>query len=376
MENEQISEFLNGRIAAGDFPSAVYLAAEKGEVKFQDALGAAVKTPDVNIAAKPDTIYDLASLTKVLITGLLFAKLIERGEINFTDSVGAHFRGFQTAEKRHVAVRDLLAHTSGFAAWKPFYILLQSQAQTGKLENPKALALGAIELEDLQTPVRTTVTYSDFNFLLLGFLLEKLYAKPLDEIARAEIFEPLDLTRTFFNPTAQPGEIAASEFGNFYEKELCREMNYNIDQVAWREKLIWGEVHDANCHALGGATGHAGLFSCATEVFKIAQQFLPATTRLLKSETCNLFKTNFTKNLNQARSFAFELAANDDSTASKSLAANSFGHLGFTGTSLWIEPDRERIFILLTNRTHRALPFVNINSARRQFHELAAAALD
>lgn len=376
MRNEQISEFLTARIAAGDFPSAVYLAAEKGEIKFHGAVGAAVKTSDLHIAAKGDMIYDLASLTKVLITGLLAAKLIERGEINLTDAVGNYFRGFQTAEKRRVTIRDLLAHTSGFAAWKPFYILLQHQAHNGKLENPKALALGAIELEDLQTPVRTTVTYSDFNFLLLGFLLEKLRGKSLDEIARTEIFEPLNLTKTFFNPTAPPGEIAASEFGNFYEKNLCREMNYNVDAVKWREKLIWGEVHDANCHALSGATGHAGLFSCATEVFKIAQQFLPATTTLLKPETCSLFKTNFTKNLNQARSLAFELAANDDSTASKSLATNSFGHLGFTGTSLWIEPERERIFILLTNRTHRALPFVNINQTRRRFHELATAALD
>ena len=106
-------------------------------------------------------------------------------------------------------------------------------------------------------------------------------------------------------------------------------------------------------------------------------QFLANQTILLKPETCKLFRTNFTPGLNEARSIAFQLAETPDSTASTALAKDSFGHLGFTGTSLWIEPETERIFILLTNRTHaRELPFVNINSTRRRFHELAAEMLD
>jgi CubicO group peptidase (beta-lactamase class C family) len=209
-------------------------------------------------------------------------------------------------------------------------------------------------------------------------MLERICGADLAEIAQKEIFELLKLEKTAFNPIAPREQIAACEFGNEYEMQTCLEMGYEIQnpQAIFRNRLIWGEVHDANCYFLGGASGHAGLFSNVGEVFKIAQQFLPATSVLLKPETCNLFKTNFTKNLNESRSFAFELASTENSTASAALAQNSFGHLGFTGTSLWIEPETERIFILLTNRTHRQLPFVNINSTRRRFHELASARLD
>lgn len=377
-KSEEISQFLNGRINAGDFPSAVYLAAEKGEIRFSDALGLAVKTGERQIPAGLETIYDLASLTKVLVTGLLCAKLIERGEIKLNDAVGYYFAGFQTAEKRHLTIRDLLTHVSGFAAWKPFYFLLDELRRKNKDTNPKAEALGAIALEDLQNDPRTIVRYSDFNFLILGFLLERLYGLDLAEIARREIFEPLKLEKTSFNPSFPREQIAACEFGNIYEMQTCLEMGYEIQnpQAIFRSRLIWGEVHDGNCFYLGGATGHAGLFSTAGEVFKIARQFLSGSTDLLKPETCNLFKTNFTKNLNEARSVAFELAATKDSTASWVLAENSFGHLGFTGTSLWVEPETERIFILLTNRTHCPLPFVNINSTRRHFHEMASESLN
>ena len=128
---------------------------------------------------------------------------------------------------------------------------------------------------------------------------------------------------------------------------------------------------------MGGVAGHAGLFSTAEEVFKIAQQFLPRFTALLKPETCELFCTNFTPGMNEHRSFAFQLASTPDSTAGTLMSPQSFGHLGFTGTSLWIDPVAERVFILLTNRTHNhALPFVNINSVRRRFHDLAIGQLD
>jgi CubicO group peptidase (beta-lactamase class C family) len=145
----------------------------------------------------------------------------------------------------------------------------------------------------------------------------------------------------------------------------------------WREAVIWGEVHDGNAHFLGGAAGHAGLFSTARETLRLASQFLARLTELLAPETCALFRTNFTEDLEEARAVAWQLAATVDSTAGPNLAPDSFGHAGFTGTSCWTDPSRERTFILLTNRTHaHALPFVNINSVRRRFHTLAVEALD
>jgi CubicO group peptidase (beta-lactamase class C family) len=145
----------------------------------------------------------------------------------------------------------------------------------------------------------------------------------------------------------------------------------------WRSNLIWGEVHDGNAHFLGGAAGHAGLFSSAPETLRLANQFLAKHSQLLSGETCELFRTNMTEGLNEARSIAWQLAATKDSSAGPELPPDAFGHTGFTGTSCWIDPDRNRVFLLLTNRTHIAsLPFANINGVRRQFHSLAVKALD
>ena len=373
MNSKEISGFLQSRIEAKDFPSAVYLVAEKGEIVLQDALGLAVVEPE-KIKARVDTIYDLASLTKVLVTGLLCAKLIESGQINLQDKIAKFFSEFDTDEKREITIEDLLTHTSGFAAWKPFYLISDSKFQI----------LEVIASEPLANPVGSQVVYSDLNFITLKFLIEKIFAASFDEIATQLIFDQLNLKDTFFNPPNELRKrIAANEKGNKFEKQTCVEQGYLKPSATadgsdfFRDYQIWGEVHDGNCWFMSGVSGHAGLFSTAEETFKIAQQFLANQTTILKPETCKFFRTNFTKRLNEARSIAFQLAETPDSTAGISLAKDSFGHLGFTGTSLWIEPETERIFILLTNRTHaRALPFENINSVRRKFHDLAAEKLD
>lgn len=376
--NNQISEYLQSRIEANDFPSASYLVAEKGEIVLQDAIGFAVVEPE-RIKAKIDTIYDLASMTKVLITGLLCAKLIESGEIILSDKISKYFSEFDSDDKHEITIQNLLTHTSGFVAWMPFYS--DFNYLNGDFEN----MIKVIAQKELLNPPNTKVIYSDLNFILLGFLIEKIvddFQTPLYAISHKEIFSPLELERTFFSPHRRfLKEIAASEKGNEFEKKTCLELGYEIDFpyfpfTPFRDYQIWGEVHDGNCFFMNGVSGHAGLFSTAEEVFKIAQQFLPNQSKLLKPETCKLFQTNFTPNLNEARSIAFQLAETKDSSAGSALSKNSFGHLGFTGTSLWIEPETERIFILLTNRTHaHELPFVILNSVRRKFHELACSEL-
>jgi len=384
-----ISKFLQSRIDAQDFPSAVYLVAEKGEIVCQDALGFAVVEPE-KIEAKLDTIYDLASLTKPLVTGLLCAKLIEDKNLDLEQMVEAYLPELikfgVSSEKDSleidyvdydcldVSILDLLIHYSAYQAWKPFYLLLDKQNKDKRKEVLNLIA------NKISAQFEPPVVYSDLNFIMLGGLLEKIYGKRLDKIAKEEIFAPLNLHNTFFNPLKElQKQIAASEKGNEYEKNVCREMGFEIPnpQSQIRNRIIWGEVHDGNCYFMNGVSGHAGLFSTAEETFKIAQQFLANQTTLLKPETCKLFRTNFTKGLNEARSIAFQLAETKDSTAGEALAKDSFGHLGFTGTSLWIEPGTERAFILLTNRTHaRRLPFANINAVRRKFHELAVEMLD
>lgn len=387
--HENISNFLRERIDANDFPSAVYLVAEKGEIVFSDALGFAVVEPE-RIEAKLDTIYDLASLTKVLVTGLLTAILVEKGELALNYDVEKFLSRFASSEYSGVSILQLLTHTSGLPAWLPFYLMPDDNIESTIVSSSS-------------NPRQDPVTYSDLNFLTLQLIIEKVIGDRLGNVAKSNIFQPLGLHDTFYDPPSKfKRRIAASEKGNEYEKQTCVELGYLNNSSAknppeggtlnaprakkppedgtlnvFRTQQIWGEVHDGNAYFMGGAAGHAGLFSTAEEVFKIAQQFLPNTTRILKPETIELFRTNFTKGMNEDRSFAFQLASTKDSTAGTKMPPESFGHLGFTGTSLWIDPVNERIFILLTNRTHNhELPFVNINSVRRKFHDLAIDALN
>jgi len=363
---QNISTFLAERVAAGDFPSAVYLVAERGRTRFADALGNAVVEPQ-RIAASLETIYDLASLTKPLVTGLLCARRVEAGELTLDSSVSRYLPQFERTDKQPITVGQLLTHSSGLPAWQPLYILAHGERDR---------ALAAIANLELEYQPGTSVVYSDLGFIVLGQLLELLTGKGLVELAQTEIFRPLNLKHTSFNPElAARSGIAACEIGNAYERETCRNTKAG-DYKHWREELIWGQVHDGNAYFLGGAAGHAGLFSSAPETLALAQQFVAAQTSLLKPKTCELFRKNLTSGLNEARSFAWQLAETKDSAAGPDLARDSFGHSGFTGTSCWIDAGQEQIFILLTNRTHaRTLPFVNINSVRRQFHSLAVAAL-
>ncbi|HUS10320.1 MAG TPA: serine hydrolase domain-containing protein, partial [Pyrinomonadaceae bacterium] len=361
-----ISTFLSERIAGGDFPSAVYLIGEKDREVFADALGNAVTEPQ-SIAASLDTIYDLASLTKPLVTGFLCARRVEAGELTLDASVSHYLPEFDRTDKRPITFAQLLTHTSGLPAWQPLYLLAEGEPER---------TLAVIANLDLEYQPGTRVVYSDLGFIVLGMLLERMAGKPLLEQAQNEIFQPLGLRQTFFNPelALQTG-IAACETGNNYERQICAEAESG-EQRNWRNEVIWGQVHDGNAYFLGGAAGHAGLFSTAKETLVIARQCLARQSNLLRPATCELFYKDMTEGLEEARSFGWQLAKTKDSAAGGDLPLDSFGHSGFTGTSCWIDPNHDRIFILLTNRTHaRVLPFANINSVRRRFHSLAVAAL-
>src|SRR5918996_251474 len=269
--NQQISILLEERIQAGDFPSAVYLIAQDDEVVFADALGHSVVEP-YRVATKLDTIYDLASLTKPLITGMLCARRIELGELTLDSSVSHYLPEFDRTDKSMITVRELLTHTAGLPAWRPLYLLAEDEPER---------AAGAIANLGLEYKPGTRVVYSDLGFIALGILLARMTAHSLADTARIEIFEPLELKQTFFNPeeALQTG-IAACETGNAYERDMVEQSGAGAYQNCL-QRLIWGEVHDGNAYFLGGAAGHAGLFSSALDTFLLAQQFLPESSKLL-----------------------------------------------------------------------------------------------
>lgn len=365
--NPDISNLLEEHIRAGDFPSAVYLVGENDRVVFTDALGHSAVEP-YRVTSRLETIYDLASLTKPLVTGMLCARRIELGELTLDSSVSHYLPEFDRTDKSMMTIRELLTHTAGLPAWRPLYLLAEDEPER---------AAGAIANLDLEYKPGTRVLYSDLGFIALGILLARMTGHSLADMARQEIFEPLNLKQTFFNPeeALQTG-IAACETGNAYERDMCEQIGAGTYENS-RQRLIWGEVHDGNAYFLGGAAGHAGLFSSAPDTFILAQQFLPESSKLLAPPTCSLFQTNMTPGLEESRSLAWQLAETSESTAGLDLPRDSFGHNGFTGTALWIDPEQRRVFILLTNRTHaRQLPFANINSVRRRFNSLAVAALN
>src|SRR5919106_5210322 len=278
--NEQLSALLQQQIETGEFPSAIYLVAERDEIVFTDALGYSVVEP-YRIANKLDTIYDLASLTKPLITALLCARRIELGELTLDSSISHYLAEFDRTDRQMITIRELLTHTSGLPAWRPLYVLTEDQPDR---------AAGAIANLYLEYKPGTRVVYSDLGFIALGILLERMTGQRLADMAKHEIFEPLNLKQTFFNPelALQTG-IAACETGNAYEADMSKQMGAG-EYANSRQRLIWGEVHDGNAYFLGGAAGHAGLFSTARETFLIAQQFLGDMTKLLTPDTCQLFR--------------------------------------------------------------------------------------
>jgi CubicO group peptidase (beta-lactamase class C family) len=247
--------------------------------------------------------------------------------------------------------RRLLTHTSGLAAWLPLYAsndYLKTIREQGPEYEPG-----------------TKVVYSDLNFILLHYALTRLYG---DYVARAQekIFQPLGIDDAMFHPpaTLRP-RIAATEWGQRWEMGMCAARNVVFN--GFRSGLIWGETHDGNSHHFGGTAGNAGLFATARAVFRIAQGWVDGT--LLPRAIVDEATRNHTAGLGENRGLGWVLSAGDHA-ATKMLSPRAFGHTGFTGTSLWIDPERDRIMVLLTNRVHPCAAPVAMQAIRGRFHSL------
>jgi serine-type D-Ala-D-Ala carboxypeptidase len=398
-----VSEYLQSQIARGVFPGAQYVIGEDLKIIREDALGLAVVEPE-RIPASVDTIYDLASLTKPLVTTLLSVIFRERGLIDLSAPVGHYLDEFNDSPGGRITIIELLTHTSGLPNWKPLYLEVKDPSQT--------LAYIARTLDaPRDSKTDPDLIYSDLNYILLGCVLERLTGERLDRIAQKEIFSPLSLKRTMFKPPAGlKRETAATEHGQMFEQanalEECavgsrqlagenppdnpvafdaasysqlptanRQPQTDSPPPAWRKHVIWGEVHDGNAHFLGGVAGHAGLFSTAREVFGIANQFLPGS-ELVTGDSLRLFTENLTPRHETARSIGWIIAATKDCSAGAALPVTGIGHNGFTGTSIWMDTRKRRVFILLTNRIHPRVGPTDMKEVRQQFNCLATHSLD
>jgi CubicO group peptidase (beta-lactamase class C family) len=327
-----IEEFLRSEIDVGSFASASWAVGSKHGIDQTGAIGRAVAVP-MRIAADVDTIYDCASITKPLVTATLVLQ-----ELALDDVIHGY------------TVRELLTHTSGLRPWMPLYAY----------DDP----IRAIVDEGPECERGTRVIYSDLNFILLWSAIDNFDAK-----ARKRIFEPLGLHDAMLKPPASlKPRIAATEWGQRYEMKMSGRV-----LPMMRDSLIWGETHDGNSHhAGGGCAGNAGLFATARDVFRLTQAFINA--ELLPRDVVDDAIRNHTPGMEDGRGLGWQIATG--SAATEMLSPGSFGHTGFTGTSVWVDRERDRTMVLLTNRVHPCAAPIAMQKIRGGFHRLALAVGD
>jgi CubicO group peptidase (beta-lactamase class C family) len=352
----------------GAYAGAVGLIAQQGQIKLHRATGWAVKEP-YRVPMTPETIFDLASLTKVTATLPSVLQQIDVGKIGLDQPVGEIIPGFGCEGwKAQVTIRRLLSHSAGFPAWQAVYL-----DGTG----PEAYLTAISNVKPAYVP-GSQVIYSDFSFILLAEVVRQITGDDISTYSAREVFAPLGMTDTMFTPAASLHErIAATEIGNPYEYNTCGERAAEFP--GWRTELIRGEVHDGNAfYGLGGVAGHAGLFSTAVDLFRYGQCWLNGGEldgeRVISAELVR----EATREQAPGRGLGWRLPSPDAEETpldpGRALGPRSYGHTGFTGTMLWMEPDQELVVVLLTNRVHPTV-VEQIGAVRHAFNSAIAEAV-
>ncbi len=331
-----LSEFLESEVAAGSFPSGVAV------------VGSAAAIVETGCAGAPaDTLYDLASLTKVLATAPL-ARLAALSGLDWRRPVGAYCAEFKKTRFDGILVEHLAAHTSGLPGWRPLY---------ASGFGPRAFRDALAALEPEAAPGER-VLYSDLGVLVFGEILEVVLAEPLDRAFAREVAGPLSVSARY-GPILPPEGVAPTERGNAFEREMCERLGIRFTE--FRTGIIRGEAHDGNAFYRGGVAAHAGLFATARDVWALARPWLGAGSE---------FSGDRTPDHAESRGLFWQRKRGAGS-AIPEFSDEAFGHTGFTGTSVWIDPPRDRIYVLLTNRVHPEVRPVDFHEVRKRFHRIA-----
>jgi CubicO group peptidase (beta-lactamase class C family) len=339
-----------------EYGGAVALVALGDNVVLYRAAGWAVREPESQRSPMGvDAVFDLASITKVAATTPSILRLVASGQIGLDQPVGEILEEFGTeGQKAAVTVRRLLTHSAGFVDWIPAFL-----DGIGEQFYLDTFAASQPEWEP-----GTRVLYSDPSFITLGAIIHRVTGETVDTYARREIFEPLGMVDTMFTPPRSlRGRIVGTEIGN--DLEAREKVPGKVPANGpWRSSLIRGEVHDGNAwYGFGGVAGHAGLFGTASDLFRYARMWLNGGeldgVRILPEELVAEAIVNHTwfDDPTDVRGLGWRLLpppgsseANPDS--GRGMSQRAFGHTGFTGTSLWMDPERDLTVILLTNRVH------------------------
>jgi CubicO group peptidase (beta-lactamase class C family) len=336
------------------FPAAALAVTHRRKVIALQSFGRFTYEAD-SPPVEADTVFDLASVTKVVATTAMAMLLYERGLLNLgapvSDSLWEFLSDATSARKSErltVTTRMLLAHSSGL----PAYLKLFKSART------REQLFQAVYDTPLAAPPGTKTDYSDIGFILLGRILELLAREELDVFCQREIFAPLNMQQTMFNPPLdQRATIPPTE-----------------DDRTFRLRIIEGEVNDENAYVMGGVSGHAGLFAPAIDVARFAECMLHGGTPIFQPATVELFTLREASPAGTSRALGWDTPS-APSSSGKYFSPRSFGHLGYTGTSLWIDPERQLSVTLLTNRTWPDRSSQQIKVVRPLIHDAIVEAL-
>jgi len=385
------------------FPASSVAVTRKGKLQALESFGTFVYEEDAkgaqplsrtlrqrgdfdfkNAQVAPNTLFDLASLTKPIATATMAMLLYERGLLDLDAPIITVIPEFlhdatgNTDPRRgEVTFRMLLAHSSGLPAYEKLFLKARSRDEL--LAQAFAMPLSA--------DPATRPEYSDIGFIILGVALERLTEESLDSFCQREIFGPLAMANTTFNPRPElrkqipptaderqnlrGARAPAQELREPTQKPRESESG---PRSTFRSRIIQGEVQDENAYILGGVAGHAGLFSTAEDVARFAHVLLNGGTPILRPETISLF-TRRDSTPGSSRTLGWDTPSNP-SQSGKHFGPNSYGHLGYTGTSLWIDPDHQLCVTLLTNRTWPDCSNPAIKQIRPRFHDVVIECLD
>ncbi len=351
----RLDALLSGAVEGGAFPGAVALVSLRGEVRYSGAFGHSMLTPEKR-GISTDSIFDMASLTKVIATTTAALQMIEAGRISLSDRVSEIFSDYSWAGGNTAAtVEDLMTHTSGFAAVYPF-----NELPREGFDPVRVISSLHSSLQKMYEPGRSEV-YSDLDYILLGKMVERVSGKRLDDYCMENVFKPLGMRDTCFNPPA-------SLESRFVATEV------------YGDRVCLGTVHDENAYFMDGISGHAGLFSTAADLKIFSDAILGGGVlggrRILSTASISQMLRQRRPGIGGTFGLGWQLNNGGNAGAFGDLfPVWSFGHTGFTGTMMWMDMKSGLCTILLTNRVHPARDNTAILRYRRLFNNIAASLL-
>jgi len=344
-----VVEAMEKGVAGSVFPGAVLLVSRGDDLLFHQAFGLADLATGEEISN--NTLFDLASLTKPLATTMALLNLVQGGKLCLDQTIGNLLPGIEKTDKRGITVDSLLRHSSGLPAHRPYYLDLVGYPGEERRDRLRRLIID----EPLVYKPGTTELYSDLGFILLAWVVETISRTRLDLYVSNQIYLPLGL-----------GSLCFRRSGDSLESGVAATEN-----CPWRGRVMRGEVHDDNAWVVGGIEGHAGLFGRAFDVWTLLKEILHGLSgKKTKLIDKTLVKQFAMKKPGLERVAGFDTPSSKNSSSGRLFSASSLGHLGFTGTSFWMDPEKSIIVVLLTNRIHPLRNNEKIRKFRPMIHDL------